>query len=325
MMSAWILDGPGGTDQFRRVDRPLPEVRPGWVSIAIAAIGINRSELFSRRGLSSDDFSFPRVLGLECVGHVLDPGGSTLRTGERVLALMGGMGRSFDGSYATHTVVPESQVFQVSSEAPDAVLGAIPLTYNTAWGMVIDTLQVSDGDKLLIRGGTSALGIAACELARAHGASLIVGTTRSRGKRARLLELGLYDAVVLDGEDLPTRVLDSVGPLTAAVECVGSRSSIESTCACMPLGGRVALGGQLAESWADEGRPIVPLNVRSGFVRSDRVRAPTDDARLVAIVDGVDQRRWGRHIDTVFTLDELPRAHERMERNEAVGKLVVDV
>ena len=324
-MRAWQLDGPGTTDAFRLVERPTPTAPDGHVVVAVGAFGLNRSELFSRRGMSSPDFTFPRVLGLECVGRVHDPGTTDLAAGERVMALMGGMGRSFDGSYATHTVVPRSQVFRIDSTLDDAVLGGIPETYNTAWGMVVENLGVTEGDRVLIRGGTSALGMAAGALARAQGASTVLGTTRNPAKRDHLVELGHYDAVILEGEGFATRVLDAAGPLSAVVECVGSTASVESSCATMPDGGRIALGGQLSESWDTDAAPRIPDGVTAQFTRSDQVASPRDAARMAAIIAGVQQGRWGPNTWETFPFADLPRAHGVMERNEAVGKLVVVV
>ena len=322
MMRAWVLRGPGGTDAFELEERPVPDVPPGHVGIEIAAFGLNRSELFSRRGMSSPDFSYPRVLGLECVGRVFDPGGSDLTGGERVMALMGGMGRSYDGGYATHTVVPRTQVFRIDAPQDDAAMGAIPETYNTAYGVCLEALQLQAADVVLVRGGTSALGMAAADIAKGVGAT-VVATTRNPAKAALLEERSHADHVVLDGDGFVERVRAAVGAVTAVVDCVGSKASIESNCDTMPHGGRLGLVGQLAETWDRGETPVIPDNVRKSFTRSDLVAAPADDARMAAIVSHVANGQWRPNVHRTFSFAELPDAHGVMERNEAVGKLVV--
>jgi len=324
-MHAWLLRGPGDTSAFERIERPIPTPPSHWLVIKVDAFGLNRSELFSRKGLSSDDFSFPRVLGLECVGHVLDPGDTDLSRGQRVMALMGGMGRGFDGGYATHLLAPRRQVFPVDApHTDDPSLGAIPETYNTAWGVCVENLKLRAEDHVLVRGGTSALGMEATDIAKHIGAR-VVTTTRNPAKAERLKERSQADVVVLDGEDFATRVLDVFGPVTAIVECVGSKATIASSCATMTQGGRLGLVGQLSETWATDAPPNIADNITRAFTRSDLVQSPNDDARMADIIQHVDAGHLRPNIHRVFSFAELPDAHRVMERNEAVGKLVVHV
>ncbi len=320
---AWRLTGPGGVDAFQLVEREVPPARPGWVSLAIESFGLNRSELYSRKGLSSPDFSFPRVLGLECAGRVLDPSDSDLERGTRVIAMMGGMGRGFDGSYATHAVVPRTQVFRAPSELSPEVLGAVPETYNTAQLVCVDNLHLKSGECVLVRGGTSALGMAAIEIAVDIGC-VVVATSRSAAKADLLRTRSRATHVLVDGGDLPQRVLDAVGPIAAVVECVGSKQTIETSCATMTDGGRLGLVGLLAESWEDESKPVISPNVVTApFTRSDLIASPADDERVGSLLRAVVEGRYRANIHRTFGFDELPEAHRVMEANEAVGKLVV--
>lgn len=323
-MRAHLLRGPGEPDAFELVERPLTDPESGWVRVRVRAFGLNRSELFSRRGMSSPDFSYPRVLGLECVGEVDHGGDTDLEAGERVIALMGGMGREFDGSYATHTTVPRSQVFRVGPLEFDwADLGALPETYNTAWGVCHENLQLKPQDRVLVRGGTSALGMAAVDIAHDLGCR-VVSTTRNPDKLELLRERSPGE-VMLDGDDLAARVLDEFGQVTAVVECVGSKQTVESSCACMPDGGRLGLVGQLGEDWESPYRPVVPSTVRAEFTRSDLVTSPRDDARMAAILASVADGQVRPNIWRTFEFEELSEAHRVMGANEAIGKLVVVV
>ncbi|MEO0602141.1 MAG: zinc-binding dehydrogenase [Myxococcota bacterium] len=321
MSEAWRLDGPGDATAFRRVTRPLPETKPGWALVKVLAFGLNRSELFSRRGMSSPDFSFPRVLGLECAGVVLDPSDTGLASGTRVMCMMGGMGRSFDGGYASHVIAPRSQIFVADNALSDADFGAIPETYNTAWG-VTEAVPAGAGDKVLVRAATSALGMAVTSILADRGCE-VIGTTRNPNKVAVLQDRSALTAVVLDGEDFAARVVADHGPMQAVVDGVGSKAAIESSCATMPDGGHVQMVGQLAESWGTEDRPVFPEGITQGFTRSDLVQAPRDEPWLAEIVRRVEAGRYSPNIHETFPFSDLPRAHQVMERNEAVGKLVV--
>lgn len=321
-MTAWLLEGPGGPEAFEMVERPCPELQDDQVLIKVESFGLNRSELHSRKGLAKGDFAFPRVLGLECAGRVLESTASDLREGERVVALMGGMGRAYDGAYATHTVVPRSQVFRAPDSVKPEVLGAVPETYNTAWGVCVQNLKLSAQDTVLVRGGTSALGMAAAEIAKDLGCT-VVATTRSEAKASVLKERSRVDHVVVEGEAFSARVIELVGPISAVVECVGSTPSIESSCATMTVGGRIGLVGQLTETWDTDMRPRFPKNVQSGWTRSDQIQAPEHEAMMSTILERVSTGRYRPNIDRVFPFDQLPQAHRVMEASGAVGKLVV--
>ena len=124
-MRAVVLDAPGPPEALQIRELPVPEPRPGWVLIRVKAFGINRSELHTRLGLAQG-VTFPRVLGIEAAGVVAAAPGSEFEEGQQVAAMMGGMGRTFDGGYAEFTNVPASQVISFRSELDWATLGAIP-------------------------------------------------------------------------------------------------------------------------------------------------------------------------------------------------------
>ena len=132
-MRAVVLDAPGLPEALQIRDRPVPTPQAGQVLIKVRAFGLNRSELHTRLGLSHG-VSFPRVLGIEATGTVVACPGGEYSTGQQVAALMGGMGRTFDGGYAEFTCVPVRQVVPFSSALDWAVLGAVPEMLQTAHG-----------------------------------------------------------------------------------------------------------------------------------------------------------------------------------------------
>src|SRR6185437_7931885 len=142
---------------------------PGWVLIEVKAFGLNRSELTTRLGLADPEVTFPRVPGIEATGVVAACPGGELAVGQQVVAMMGGMGRRFDGGYAEFTSVPVAQAIPFRSELPWTTLGAVPETLQTAYGALTVGLDVQPGQTLLIRGGTSSVGLTAAILAKRRG------------------------------------------------------------------------------------------------------------------------------------------------------------
>src|SRR5690348_7403355 len=184
-MKAAVVMQPGGPEVLHIQEIPVPTPRPGWVLIHVKAFGLNRSELFTRQG-HSPSVRFPRVLGIECVGVVADGGGTGLALGQTVAAVMGEMGRAYDGGYAEYTLVPASQVLPLTTALPWETLAAIPETFLTAWGSLFEAMDLQPGQTLLVRGGTSSVGMAAIMLAKHRGAN-VLATTRKIAKRVALL------------------------------------------------------------------------------------------------------------------------------------------
>ena len=120
-MRAVVLSAPGPVENLQIRQLPLPEPESGWVRIKVEAFGLNRSELHTRLGLA-EGVIFPRVLGIECVGVVDAIPDGDLQIGQQVAAMMGGMGRTFDGGYAEYTVVPRASVIPFHANLPWEVL-----------------------------------------------------------------------------------------------------------------------------------------------------------------------------------------------------------
>src|SRR4051794_22928426 len=221
-MRAVVAERPAGPDGLALRKVPRPESRPGWALVRVEAFGLNRSEYKTLRGYAGDAVTFPRILGIELVGVVeaasedapAGPPGTT------AAALMGDMGRAFDGSYAEYALVPEHQLIPVDTKLPWDVLGALPETYVTAAGALAH-LDLPVGATLLLRGATSSVGLACLALARAAGVD-VVATTRSEAKGRRLTELGAA-GVVLEGDAFSRRAAGALpaGGGDAAVDPIG--------------------------------------------------------------------------------------------------------
>jgi len=326
-MHAVVLSQPGGPENLVLSTLPLPQIRPGWVRIAVRAFGLNRSELHTRLGLSQG-VTFPRVLGIEAVGvidelHAADQGdrdGSLMR-GQQVATVLGGMGRVFDGGYAEYVVVPRRQVIPFNSTLPWAVLGAVPETLQTAQGSLSIGLDLQPGQTLLIRGGTSALGLAATTLAKDRGAT-VLATTRQPERAAALRAHGVDHVIVDDGQ--VARAVRAVMPegVDAALELVGT-TTLPDTLRATRVHGTVCFTGMLSNHWTvDQFYPIdyIPRGVRLTAYAggADDLPAPV----LQAYLDRLAAGRLEIGPLRTYTLDDIPRAHADLEHNRVFGKLV---
>ncbi len=326
-MRAVVLSQPGGPENLVLSTLPLPQLRPGWVRIAVRAFGLNRSELHTRLGLSQG-VTFPRVLGIEAVGvidelHAGDQGDrdGSLTRGQQVATVLGGMGRVFDGGYAEYVVVPRQQVIPFNSTLPWAVLGAVPETLQTAQGSLSIGLDLQPGQTLLIRGGTSALGLAAATLAKDRGAT-VLATTRQPERAAALRAHGVDHVIVDDGQVAhAVRAIVPAG-VDAALELVGT-PTLPDTLRATRVHGTVCFTGMLSNRWTvDEFYPIdyIPRGVRLTAYAggADDLPAPVLQAYLDRLAAGLLAIGPLR----TYALDDIPRAHADLEHNRVFGKLV---
>jgi NADPH:quinone reductase len=322
-MKAIRVHRPGGPEVLQLEEIPVPEPRPGWVRIRVRAFGLNRSELFTRQG-HSPSVRFPRVLGIECVGEVDDAGDTDLAVGQTVAALMGEMGRAYDGGYAEYTLVPRERVLPIRTSLPWDVLAALPETWLTAWGSLVEAMEVRAAQTLLIRGGTSSVGMAAASLAR-HQGLRVIATTRDPAKADALRVNGADDVVIDTG-----RIAEEVrrrerGGVDAVLELVGTVTLLDSLRAARP-GGIVCNTGILGNAWVLERfEPLedIPSTVRLTTYHSDTTSAERSTAALQEIVDGVAAGRYRANLQRTFRFEEIVEAHRFMEENRGSGKLVV--
>ena len=322
-MRAVVLKEPGPVENLEIRDLPVPEPPPGWVRIAVKAFGLNRSELHTRLGLA-EGVTFPRVLGIEAVGVVDAAPDTDLRPGQQVATLMGGMGRVFDGGYAEYTVVPRRQVISFRSDLPWDVLGAVPETLQTAYGSLTVGLDVQRGQSLLIRGGTSSVGLAAAAIAKDFGA-IVLSTTR-QADRADALKAHGVDYPIVDTGQVASMVRDIIRDgVDVALELVGT-PTLPDTLASTRVHGTVCFTGMLSNQWIVPN--FYPIAYLPRGVRLTAYGGGSDDLPAAVLQRYLDRLAIGEVSlgpIRVYDLKQIRQAHTDMEHNRTFGKKVVTI
>ena len=305
----------GGPKQLIYQDVPTPNVKDGWSLVKIKGFGINHSEIFTREG-KSPSVQFPRILGIECVGEVAQSSTPALAVGQKVVSIMGEMGRAFDGSYAEYVLLPNEQIYPVHTDLDWTTLAAIPETYYTAFGS-LRQLRIAPQDRVLVRGAGSGVGVAFAQLLKARFPHIVLhGSTRNPAKATSLQAVG-FDEVITEADGkIQTdqsydKILELVGPATLR----DSFSHINEH-------GIVCNTGQLGNIWyVNDFDPIIELKNDSYLTAF--YSGNVSQAKLDAMFDYIRQFSVKILIERVFTLEQVPEAHRFLQSADGFGKVVV--
>ena len=325
-MKAIVITAPGGPEVLAVRDLPDPVPGPGEVLIRVRAFGLNHADAYMRSGAWG---KVAQVPGIECAGTVAaDPGGQ-LAVGTPVVAILGGMGRTRNGSYAELVTVPASNVIPVRTSLPWTSLVAIPEVYATAWSALFGIMDLRPGQTVLVRGATSALGQAAVNIAAGAGLTVLASTRRA--DRAGLLEKLGAAAVLTDGGRLGDKVAGRGLAVDGVLDVVGNAVLRDSLRVVRPRG-RVCQVGFLGGLTPVDGfDPIadLPSGVQLSFFGSAFVLGSADfPLAAIPLQDMIARAEAGRYQaepSRVFGFGELPEAHRIMETGTAGGKMVAAV
>jgi NADPH:quinone reductase-like Zn-dependent oxidoreductase len=321
-MRAIVIDHVGGLDSLVIKEIPKPEPKEGHVVIQVKAFGINHAEMHMRKGEWAEA---AEVSGIECVGIVDSCPSGEFAQGSKVAALMGGLGRTINGSYAEYTRARVTGVVQMDSDLPWEQLAAIPESYATAWTCLFRNLEATKNQTLLIRGATSALGLAALNLAVNAGVKT-VATSRNPERFEKLEKLGAVRAE-REAAELSQR-LPETGSTDAVLDLVGNSTILDSL-RILRRGGSACLAG-----WLGGLAPIADFNpllqMASGVYLTffgsfvfGTPAFPLCDVPLQSIAADIAKGRYEAKPSRVFRFEEIREAHRAMEANQANGKMVV--
>lgn len=311
-MRAVVIDEPGDTSAMRIVDRPIPEATNNQSVMRIHAFGVHRYEVLTREG-GSPAVKFPRVIGVEAVGEISQSStNSRLKVGQKVMTMMGGFGREVDGSYEDYALVSDNNLYPIQFDGDWMTLAQYPENFYTAFG-AIQSLSLKKGQTLLVRGGTSVVGLAVVQLAKAMG-FIVTSTTRRENMIQSLINNGA-DKVVIDKKNkLQTDenfdgIIDMVGAIT-----------LEDSVKHLNQGGAVSIVGLLSGEWMINN--FDSFDLAGKYVTcfdSTEVRQEWVDE----IFQLIAQHNLHIPIAKVFKLEEIREAHEYVMKSRKMGQVIV--
>jgi NADPH:quinone reductase len=323
-MRAIVMSRYGEPDVLTQTELPDPVPGDGEVLIRIKAFGLNHAECYFRSGSFGE---VAQVTGIECAGIVEADRSGTHQPGTPVVAILGGMGRTRNGSYAELVTVPVSNVAAVSVDVAWEVLAAVPEVFATAWSALHLNLDIRGGQRVLVRGATSAVGQAAVQLAAAEGCT-VVATSRSDWRADRLRQLGAREVLIDDGSLAP-QLRSGGGPVERVVDLVGN-SALRDSLACLERDGRVCQVGFLGGLGpVQDFVPLLdlPTGVQLSLYASAFVLGtpayPLSEVPLEAIFEQVAAGKLQGEPVRVFPFDQIVEAHRVLESGTAGGKMVV--
>jgi NADPH:quinone reductase-like Zn-dependent oxidoreductase len=315
-MKAVVLTGVTPYQDVILSEIEVPKAVKGWVLVKVRAFGMNHSESILRLDeIRADYIQKPVIPGIECVGEVEESLDAEFKKGDKVLALMGGMGRSFNGSYAEYTLIPVDHLFKIKSSLPWDMLGAIPETYYTAFGSLFNCLNLKRGESLLIRGATCALGYASITIAKALGCKVVATTHRE--SKLSLLEKTKSDINILDDG----KVAEKIEKVDKVLELVGPKTVYDSL-RCVKKGGIVCntgiLGGVYYLNGFDPIKDIPNGVYLTGFFSNYPTKAEIDQ-----IFKFIDEHSIVPDIGKKFDFSDIKSACEALDTGKVNGKIVV--
>jgi NADPH2:quinone reductase len=321
------ITAPGKPEVLRETERPTPTFGAGEALIRVAASGVNRPDVLQRKGLYPVPPGASDIPGLEVAGTIVDGDRDALAAagfavGARVCALVAG------GGYAEYCVAPVGQCLPSPANLSDIEAASLPETFFTVWSNVFDRARLQPGETLLVHGGSSGIGVTAIQMAKAWGATLLT-TVGSAEKAAACRALGADHAIDYKTQDFVTEALRLTGGkgVDVILDMVAGEY-IGRDIKCLAEDGRIVIiavqGG--VQSTVDAG-----LVLRRRLTITGSTLRPRPVAFKAQIAASLRKTAWPwlesgtvkPVIHQVFPAAEAARAHELMESNRHIGKLVL--
>jgi NADPH2:quinone reductase len=326
-MKTIVITQAGAPEVLQLQDRPQPAILPTEVLIKVAAAGVNRPDVLQRKGnypppagASAD------VPGLEVAGTILEAGSDCTqwKVGDKVCALVSGAG------YAEYCAVPEGQCLPVPENLSLIEAASLPETYFTVWSNVFDRGRLQPGERLLIHGGSSGIGVAAIQLAKAWGATVYV-TAGSDVKCAFCEKLGADQAIHYKTEsfkDVVKQLTQKKG-VDVILDMIGGDYTPDNL-EVLREEGRLVLINFMK---GDETTIKLSHIMRKRLTVTGSTLRPRDAAFKAAIASQLKKYVWPWRgtgkvkpvIHSTFPLAEAAAAHRLMESSEHIGKIVLVV
>jgi NADPH:quinone reductase-like Zn-dependent oxidoreductase len=327
-MKAIIASKPGGPEVLKIINTEEPQVQAGEVKIKVRAFGLNKAESYYRSG-NYGIFSSELALGYEAVGEVIDDPSGSFEKGQKVATAMGGMMVARHGGYAEYITVNLNNVIRIDSNLGFEELAALPEAYLTVWGALEKSLQISEGQTLLVRGATSSIGLTAVAYAKMRGLT-VIATTRKAQSTEKLKSIGA-DYVVIDNGAIHESVKSLLpGSIDNAIEIVGAATLLD-TAKCIKPWGEIVVVGLLG------GPPILesfnlmmdlPNTVKLSFFNSQLLGSdmlPLKDSPLNMIAEMVANGKIPSTLAKVYSFEDIQEAHNLLDSGKAGGKIVVKI
>jgi len=342
-MKAVVMEARGGPEVLKVAEVPTPEPGPREVRIRVKAAALNHLDIWVRKGVASPKLPLPHILGADASGVVdaVGPGVTGFAPGDEVVVNPGLscghcerclagednlcpryeiLGEHRFGAYAEYLIVPEVNLLKKPQNLSFEEAAAIPLTFLTAWQMVVDKLQVRPGEDVLVMAAGSGVSVAAIQIAKLFGAR-VIATAGSEEKLRKAKELGADETVNYTHPDWPKEVRRLTGGKGAdkVVDHTGALY-FEGVIRATANGGRIAIAG--ASSGYEGTLPFAHVFFRQLSILGSTMGSKS---RLFPILRFVEQGRLKPVVGQVLSLEEAAEGHRLLEERRVFGKVVLRV
>ncbi|MGY5802862.1 NAD(P)H-quinone oxidoreductase [Rhizobium hainanense] len=314
----------GGPEVMTIAHRPLPVLKPGEILVRVEAAGVNRPDVAQRQGTYPPPKDASPILGLEISGEVVDvaPGVTEFAIGNKVCGLANG------GGYAEYCVLPAGQALRFPNGYDAVRAAAVPETFFTVWANLFQMAGLTEGESVLIHGGSSGIGTTAIQLARAFGAT-VYATAGSKEKCEACEKLGAKRAINYKEEDFAEVIkAETEHGVDVVLDMIGA-AYFEKNLASLARDGCLSIIAFLGGATVDNAN-LLPIMVKRLTVTGSTMRPRTAEEKrairddlLSQVWPLLDQGTVAPVIYRTFSFDDVVEAHRLMETSDHIGKIML--